>query len=153
MGDIEQIFHQVNVPATDRDALEFLLRDNVKHSVEDYVKNGHLFGKKYSPFCSRKALKLTVLEKGCKCSQRVSDASLVMDFYVDDYLDLFVSEQVAIEIVYKIREQLPSRDFNFAKFFSNSHNILKSLSNSVLSPKLVDLDLKKIPLEQPLGVL
>ena len=52
MGDIEQMFHQVNVPAIDRDTLEFSLRDNVKQSVEDYVMNVHLFGKKDSPFCS-----------------------------------------------------------------------------------------------------
>ena len=46
-----------------------------------------------------------------------------------------------------------SRGFNLTKFLSNSHKILKSLPNSILSPKLVDLDLDKIPLERALGIL
>ena len=48
---------------------------------------------------------------------------------------------------------LSSRGFNLRKFLLNSHSILKSLPNNILSPKLVDLDLYKIPLERALGVL
>ena len=73
--------------------------------------------------------------------------------YVDDYLDSFVSEQEAIDTVHKIRELLSSRGFNLTKFLSNSHKILKSLPNSILLSKLVDLDLNKIPLERALGIL
>ena len=48
---------------------------------------------------------------------------------------------------------LDSHGFNLTKFLSNSHKILKSIPNSVLSLKLVDLDLDKIPLERALGIL
>ena len=54
--------------------------------------------------------------------------------------------------MYKIREFLSSHGFILTKFLSSSHNILKSLPNSVLSPKIVDLDLNKIPLERTLGI-
>ena len=53
--------------------------------------------------CSRWAVKETVIENCCKYPQRASGAVLE-HFYVDDYLNLFVSEQEAIDIVYKIRE-------------------------------------------------
>ena len=118
-------------------------RDNAEHPIEDYIMNVHLFGKKDSPCCSQWALKQTVLEKDCNYPQRVSDA-ILEHFFVEDYLDSFVSEQEAIDTVYKIRELLSSSGFNLTKFLSNSHKILKSLSNSILSPKLVDLDLDKI---------
>ena len=48
---------------------------------------------------------------------------------------------------------LSSCGFNLTKILSNSRNILKSLPNSILSPKLIDLDLDKIPLKRVLGVL
>ena len=84
------------MPATNRDTLQFLIRDNVKHLIADYIMNVYLLGKKDSLCCSQWAM------KGCKYPQRVSDATLVMYFYVDDYLDSFVSVQEAIDIVYKI---------------------------------------------------
>ena len=145
IGETEQMFHQVNVPTTDKGALQFLWRDNVKHPTEDYITNVHLLGKKDSP-CCQWALKQTVLKKGCKYLQGVSDA-ILEHFYVDYYLDLFVSEQEATDIVYKIQELLLSRSFNLTKFLSKSHDILQSFRNGILSPKLVDLDLNKIPLD------
>ena len=93
--DTEQMFHQVNLPTTDRAALGVLWKDNVKHPIEEYIMNLHLFGKKDSPCCSQWALKQAVLEKGCKYPQRVSDA-ILEHFYVDDYLDMFGLRMVAL---------------------------------------------------------
>ena len=81
-----------------------------------------------------------MLEKGCKYPQRANDP-ISEDFYVDDYLDSFASEQEAIDTAYKIRELLSSHGFNLTRILSNSHKILKSLPNSILSPKLIDIDL------------
>ena len=127
-----------------RDAFQFLWRDNVKHPLEDYIMNAYLFGKEDSPCCSQWALKQIVLEKGCKYPQAASNA-ILEHVYVDDCLDSFVSEQEEIDIAYKIRELLSSRGLNLTKFLWNSHNILKSVPNSILPPILVGPDLEKIP--------
>ena len=95
MGDIEQIFIQVNVLTTDRDAVRCLWRDKVKHPFEEYIMNVHFFGKKDSPCCSQFALKEMVLENGCTYPQRVSDA-ILEHLYVDNFLDSFVSQQETI---------------------------------------------------------
>ena len=47
---------------------------------------------------------------------------------------------------------LSSRGLNLTKFLWNSHNILKSVPNSILSPNLVGPDLEKIPFKRALGV-
>ena len=70
MGYIEQMFHQVNVPTSDRDAFQFLWTDNVEHPVEDFKVNFHLFGKKDSLCCSQWAFKQTSIHR-----------KLVMQFY------------------------------------------------------------------------
>ena len=63
MGYIEQMFHQVNVPTSDRDAFQFLWTDNVEHLVEDFQVNFHLFGKKDSLCCSQWAVKQTSIHR------------------------------------------------------------------------------------------
>ena len=55
-------------------------------------------GRKIHPVVANGLFKQTVLEKGCKYPQRVSDAVLE-NFCVDEHLNSFVSEQEAIDIV------------------------------------------------------
>ena len=62
-----------------------------------------------------------MLQKGCKYPQRVSDA-ILEHFYVDNYLDSFVSEQEAKDIVYKLQGLLPSRGFHFKVFIEQSQH-------------------------------
>ena len=89
LGDIKQVFRQIDVPTTDEDVLWFMWRDNGKHPVEDYIMNVYLFGNKDSSCCCQLALKKAVPEKSCKYPQIVSDA-ILEHFYVGDYFDSFV---------------------------------------------------------------
>ena len=57
MGDITQMFHQVQVLPADRDALRFLWRFSNDSPLDTYKINVHLFGKTDSFRCSNWALR------------------------------------------------------------------------------------------------
>ena len=63
IGDINQMFHQVQVLPTDRDALRFLFRFSKDVPIDTYKMNAHLVGKADSVCCSNWALRETALVK------------------------------------------------------------------------------------------
>ena len=62
IGDIAQIFHEVQVLPANRDALRFLWRFSKDSPIDTYKMNVHLFGKTDSPCCSNWALRKTALD-------------------------------------------------------------------------------------------
>ena len=62
-SDIKQMFHQVRIIPSDRDALRFLWRYKVNEKMDEYVMNVHLFGKTDSPRCANWSLKRTALDQ------------------------------------------------------------------------------------------
>ena len=62
-SDIKQMFHQVRIIPSDRDALRFLWRYKVNEKMDEYVMNVHLFGKTDSPCCANWSLKRTALDQ------------------------------------------------------------------------------------------
>ena len=113
--------------------------------------NVHLFGKTDSSCCSNWALRKTALDNQQQFNENVVNAVLKR-FYMDDYLDSFDDPQTAVKIITDVVSLLKLGGFDLAKFISNSRDILKEISPGNLSPKIVNLDLDKLPIERALGV-
>ena len=51
VGDVEQVFHQVKVRESDRDASLFVWRESADENISDFQMSTHLLGKIDSPCC------------------------------------------------------------------------------------------------------
>ena len=110
MGDIEAMFHQVQVIKEDTDSLRFLWRTNPNLPINEYIMQVHLFGKTDSPCCANWALKSTALDNNSECSLKVIEA-ILEHFYMDDYLDSFPSLEQATSVIGDVIQLLKSGGF------------------------------------------
>ena len=62
VGDMEQLFHQVKVRETDRDASRFAWKESPGQNISDFQMSPHLFGKINSPYCANYALKKSTID-------------------------------------------------------------------------------------------
>ena len=100
MGDIEAMFHQVKVPKEDRDYLRLLWwpGGNTELEPREYRMAVHLFGATSSPSCANIALRQTAIDHGTEFDKSVI-TTVNKNFYVDDCLKSFETEQNAIQLV------------------------------------------------------
>ena len=111
---------------SDCDALRFLWRFNENLPADIYHINVHLFGKTDSPSCPNSALRKTALDNCEKFNIHIVNAFLTK-FSMDD-LNSFDNLDKTNTTIHEITLLLTFGGFNLAKFISNNHIILKSLS-------------------------
>ncbi|KAK3086822.1 hypothetical protein FSP39_023974 [Pinctada imbricata] len=127
-GDIEAMFHQVEVPESDRECLRFLWwRDgNLDKEPEHCRMKVHLFGATSSPSCCNFALQQTVKDHKDLFSQEVTNA-VARNMYVDDCLLSVNSEHKAESIIEDLSMLCKKGGFHLEKFVSNSKEVLNSI--------------------------
>ena len=75
------------------------------------------------------------------------------NFYVDNYLDSFNTEEEAMNISKQLAELLSKEGFDLVQWISSSRRVLAALpSGDLINPDL-NLDLDQLPVERALGVL
>ena len=163
MADIEKMFHQVLVPAEDREAMRFLWRKDPSHEISEYQFLVHPFGMKDSPCCANWALKSCVntipnipesnsLQSLSPDDRSAVTEALTKEFYMDDFLSSFDLTEEAISTCSNVREVTKERCFKVTKWISNEPEFLRALPEDQLSPKITSYDFNQLPSERTLGI-
>ena len=103
-GDVCSMFHQIRVHPKDTDALRFLWwpSGDLDKNPVDYQMKVHLFGATSSPSCSSFCLR-QVVQDFSHLHIPLTLEIVKNNFYVDDCLASFESEDIAINIVHDLR--------------------------------------------------
>nr|XP_054599707.1 uncharacterized protein LOC129164253 [Nothobranchius furzeri] len=154
MCDIERMFHQFRVREEDQDYFRFLWWDNgdFNSTPSVYRMRVHLFGAASSPACANFGLKYIAAQGQGKFSE-ATIRFIERNFYVDDGLISFHSEDEAIRLVKEAKELCSTGGLRLHKFVSNSKQVLHSLPEEDCADTVrKDLSLGEQQIERALGV-
>lgn len=151
IADIEKMFHQVNVKEADRHALRFLWRPpGDEKPPATYQMTVHPFGAVSSP-----AVVSYVLRQAAKdassCSEEVLH-EIERNFYMDNWLRSFRSEEEALSLARKVDAVLDNGGFRLYQWASPNRTILRELPKQRLAASAVNMDLDETPIERTLGM-
>jgi hypothetical protein len=151
-SDIQKMFHQVGVREQDQSALRFLWRPpGDQGPIQTYQMRVQIFGAISSPFVCAHILQRTAEDNRIEFSD-VAD-KVASNFYVDNLLDSFDTEEEAINFAQRIRSLLKRGGFHLNQWLSSSRAVLATLPSEDRSQPMLNLDLDKLPAERTLGVL
>ncbi|XP_044181007.1 uncharacterized protein LOC122962163 [Acropora millepora] len=127
VADIEQMFHQVRVPAEDCDALRFLWwSGDLNDEPAEYQMLVYIFGATSSPCCSNKALRQTTDDNEDKYGSEAAE-TVRRNFYVDDLLKSVQTTDQATTLAVKLTAMLKEGGFHLTKFLSKRREVLSAL--------------------------
>ncbi|XP_055906876.1 uncharacterized protein LOC129942102 [Eupeodes corollae] len=124
-ADIQEMFHQVWIKATDQHAQRFLWRNKLTMEIEEYAMQVMTFGSTCSPFCAQ-FVKNTNANNFKSKYPRASQA-IIERHYVDDYLDSVDSEEEAVQLVKDVIFVHSEAGFNIRNFMSNSSQVIETV--------------------------
>ena len=154
-ADIEHMFHCFVVKEDHRDFLRFLwYRDNdLTCDIVDYRMRVHLFGNSPSPAVAIYGLRRAAKEAEADYG---SDARNLVDreFYVDDALKSFDTEEKAISVLRRAQKMLAASNLRLHKIASNRPRVIEAFPPEDRSKDVEGLDLfaDELPTQRSLGL-
>ena len=127
ISDIEAMFHRVQVPNPETDAMRFIWRKSIETEIEDYAMQVHIFGKTDSPCIANWALKRTAPDNDQQLKRIIED-----EFYMDDFLYSLNCKSELNKICTKLIDALSVYGFNLTKWKASHPDILKNIPKEKL---------------------
>ena len=152
MGDIESMFHQVNVTPNDYDALRFLWwpKGDLDADPQEFLMLVHLFGATSSPSCANFALRRTADDNENDFDSMIVD-TVKKNFYVDDCLKSVRKDEEAVALIYGLMKLVGRGGFHLTKWVSNSAKVVASVPIEERSGSAKDLNFDQPNLRRALG--
>jgi Reverse transcriptase (RNA-dependent DNA polymerase). len=122
-ADIEKMYRQILIHPDDRHLQRIVWRNNSNESVSVYELNTVTYGTKSAPYLAIRCLKQVAYE--FQDQFPIASEIILRDFYVDDLITGFDSEEEAITICKEIIFILNSVRFPLRKWTSNSSRFLE----------------------------
>uniref|UniRef100_A0A5S6Q0D4 Peptidase aspartic putative domain-containing protein n=1 Tax=Trichuris muris TaxID=70415 RepID=A0A5S6Q0D4_TRIMR len=147
-SDVASMFHQVGVPAHDRSVLRFLWSGTVDTAPKTYEFTRQVFGLTSAPASCIYALTRCIHDfLPSEMASRLS-----RQFYVDNYLDSFLTSNEAIAHCVALKEATSKGGFPLVKWASTSSDVLRSFPENDCSQSNVDLSFGTHQMEGVLGL-
>ncbi|XP_044136507.1 uncharacterized protein LOC122928083 [Bufo gargarizans] len=153
-ADVQQMFYCFFVREDHRDYLRFLwYADNdFNKDIIEYRMKVHVFGNSPSPAVAIYNLKRAA-QQGERHGQEAKQF-VMKNFYVDDGLASFSSNEEAINVLKSTKEMLAESNIRLNKVASNSYRVMEAFPMEDRAKDLKDLDLgtESPPLQRSLGL-
>ncbi|KAL4009138.1 hypothetical protein ACER0C_002990 [Sarotherodon galilaeus] len=155
-ADIEHMFHCFVVKESHRDFLCFLwYKDNdMSSEVIEYRMRVHILGNSPSPSVAIYGLKKAAATGEPDFGSEVR-TFIERDFYVDDALKSFSTEEKAIQVLQQAQQALASSNLRLHKVISNRPTVLEAFPPEDRAKNIGNLDLcaQDLPVQRSLGLL
>lgn len=154
-ADVEHMFHCFVVKNSHRDFLRFLwYKDNMSSEIIEYRMCVHIFGNSPSPSVAMYGLKKAAASVETDFGSDVR-TFIERDFYVDDALKSFPTEQEAVHVLKRTQQALASSNLRLHKVTSNRLAVLEAFSPEDRAKDVENLDLcaQDLPVQRSLGLL
>lgn len=154
-ADIEQMFYCFKVCREHRNFLRFLwfADNNPAKKITEYHMTVHIFGNSPSPAVGIYGLRRAALQSQDEYDMRAKQFG-ARNFYVDEELASFSTDDDAIQVLKKTKEMLADSNIQLHKLASNHNAVMEASPPEERAKELQDLELgvDSLPLQRSLGL-